>query len=818
MKRQTIFMAVALIFALAICGAVSATETQDIGTDVTNRAGTDLGITNSTSLGDVLLITTAGSASYKGGTTEDSLQGVVDTTSAITPGNGNLVTLNEPNGALEFTYFKKVSSTTLLAKKYTATASGSSYAIAMSNPIFFYDTMTESEFNAAKQQLGNNAFELLGIAFAWKNGAPKDLLKIAGQSGGVSEGLISAYSMSQNFVKNYPLTENDQSYHVLVSPGGGDDNVPMFIMDDTPLKWATSGKTKYYNFYGMSNGYPNDNVYIWWDTGAVSGNLAYWTLNAQNRINFGTVVAGTLSEIQFNNWLLGKLNTDASSLMSIQKLATINKANFDYLWENGTDRTYIMNLAGSTPVWNGYNNVKPVDNYAAMSTTGQNAVTAANNAFTAQGLGTLNANDLVITSAGYSQVNGLTSGALDGVISGIPGLKLENLFSLKRGSQTPLWFVFVKKPTSTNGPLNAVLVDASGNVVPVNYNGADYNVFDISGANLAGDKGTTGYIKSEAVFNAYTYSKPSYAQQDFYIVSLANHWAVGMPYDFLRPACDGGCSGSGLSQGYVISNYVKTALPLGPNEYYIYMGVPAHCKEQVLIHGLGVSPAEGTYFTPGLQSSSSDANAVGIFIRWNSVTNTGTAMLIDYNSTIVNAIQTPNPNNNYYRTMYWGLWYLEKGFPGTEAYNKVLSAYSIRKEIQIAQSDLTAMTAVRANPVSYVLNYVAPVKPVDPTPGPQPCNQGTGKGMVSGISTGIAMASASIAQAANGITEQTAAPAEIAPGLPLGDANPAQTTNTSGIPVVPVASAILIAAILVLVYLGRDSITSAIRGSEKFGK
>lgn len=805
MKRRTIFMAAALVFILAMCGAVSATETYDIGTDVTNSADADLGITNSTSPDDALLITTAGYASYKGGTTEDSLQGVVDSTSAITPGNGNLITLNEPNGALEFTFFNKISSTTLLAKKYTATPSGSSYVIDTSNSILFYDTMTENEFNTAKQQLGSNAFELIGIAFAWKNGAPADLLKIAAQSGGISEGLISAYAMAQSFVRNYPLTENDQSYHVLVSPGSGDDNVPMFLMDDTPLKWATAGSTRYYDFYGMNNGYPNDNVYIWWDTGAVSGNLAYWTLNPQNRISFGTVVGGALSEIQFNNWLLGKLSSDASSLMSIQKLATINKPNFDYLWANGIDRTYLMNLAGSVPAWESNADVIPANDYTAMFNVAQNAVTAANNAFTAQGLGTLNVDDLVITSAGYSEVNGLSFGALDGIVAGAK-TSLENLFSLKRGSQTPLWFVFVKKPTSPDGPLYAVFVDALGNIIPVNYNSVAYNVFDISGVNLAGNRGSLGYAKSQAVRDAYIYNKPSYAQQDYYIVSLANQWAIGMPYDFLRPACEGACPGSGASQGYVISDYIKTVLPLGPNEYYIYIGIPAHCKEQVLLDGLGVSPAEGTYFTPGLQSSPSDASSVGIAIRWNFITNMGTAMLIDYNSTIVNSIQ---PQNNYwYRTMYWALWYLQHGFPGTDQYSTVLSAYSIRREIPITQSNLNAMLAAGGDPAGYVLNFVVPVNPpVNPTP--QPGDQGTG--------TGIAQISAFITQATSGITEQTAAPGEIAPGLPLGD-NPAQASSTSGIPVLPLTGAILLVAILIIVYLGRDSITSAIKSSERFGK
>lgn len=815
MKKQATFMAIVLIFAILLCGAVSATETYDIGTNAAKMANNDPGITNTTNPNDALVITTAGSAKFKGKTTEDSLQGIVDTTSAITPGNGNLVTLNDPNGALEFTFVKK-SGTTLIAKKYTSVSSGTEYNFNISNSVII-SAADITNWEYVKQQLGPKGFGIVSIANAWANGAPKDLLKIAGYSGGVSEGLISSYAMAQNFVKNYPLTENDQSYHVLVSPGGGDDNVPMFLMDDTPLKWSTTGSNKYYNFYGMSNGNLNDNVYIWWDSGTLAGNLAFWTLNENLKNQFGTVLSGTLSEIKFNNWLLSKLGTDASSLVHIEKNTVINKANFDYLWANGIDKNYIMKLGGAAPIWNAYTNVLPENNYSNMFNAGKNAADKANAAFASQGLGTLNTDDLVITSAGYSQVNGLSFGALDGIISAtFTKLKLENLFSLKRGSQTPLWFVFVKKPTNTDGPLYAVFVDALGNVVPVNYNSAVYNVFDISSANLAGSSGSEGWAKSSAVFNAYTYNKPSYAQQDFYIVSLANLWAAGMPYDFLRPACDGGCPGSGLSMGYVITDYIRSVLPIGPNEYYMYIGIPAHCKEQAIMEGLGISPAQGTYFTPGSQTSPSDTNSVGIAIKWNSITNTGTAMLIDFNKAVLNPIQPQN--SNWYKTMYWGMWYLQHGFPGTDLYGQVLAGYSIATKsdgitpaiITITQQDFNTLVAAGGDPVKFIKNFVSPVNPNTPTP-----NSGyQGTGIISGIPAIIDQTFASITKTSS-VTQQTAAPAEIASGLPLGD-NTTKNSN-SEIPVLPVASAIL-AVILVLLYLGKNSVISAIKRSERPGK
>ncbi|MBU4535751.1 MAG: hypothetical protein KKF16_08015 [Euryarchaeota archaeon] len=104
----------------------------------------------------------------------------------------------------------------------------------------------------------------------------------------------------------------------------------------------------------------------------------------------------------------------------------------------------------------------------------------------------------------------------------------------------------VKNPSTANGPLYAIFIDALGNIIPVNYGGINYDVFDISGTNLAGNSGSEGYTKSLAVFKAYTYDIPVYAQQDFYIVSLANLWAQSPQYDLLRPACDGACPGQDL--------------------------------------------------------------------------------------------------------------------------------------------------------------------------------------------------------------------------------------------------------------------------------
>jgi len=854
---KTIFLAIALIFAIAVCGTVSATETYDIGQQVTNNASSNLGITNSTSPDDALLITTAGSASYKGGSTEDSLQGVLDTTSAITPGNGNLVTLNDPNGALEFTFVKK-SGNEVFARRYTPILSGNAFTIKSSNTVYLSNSilanMNEAQWNVIKQELGANAFEIVSIASAWANGAPEDLLKFAGTSGGVSEGLLSGYVKAKSFQNNFPLNNSAQSYHVMTTPGGGDDNVPMTILSVNPAQWVRQVPNQsdplMINYQGMINGDPLESAYIWWDrsgstTSPGNGILAVMKFNSGLLNEYGKPVSGGgLGQIQFLQWLYTQKNIfsgNMGSLILVDSLKKMNQSDFNYLWGNvvgttytpghGIDKTYIAKLDDLNHQYEKNTGIITTSDYNAMKAIGEQAAKMAEAAFGSK----LTGDDLVITSAGYALLKDgqgrltiSTLGALDGIRS-VAGSKVDNLLSLSRSIWTPLWFAFVKKSGDLpNVDLNTVFIEynaATGlRLVPVTYGGSDHNVFNIGlNSNLAGNSTSEGWRKSQAVERAYTnnraYNIQEYAQQDFYVVAVANLWAYGVPYELLVASVGGACPGSGFTQGYVIADYVRTNFPL--NSRYMHVGFPAHCKEMIINHILGTSAAEGTYFTPGVRIR--NTNNAGIFILWNEATNTGEAILLEMDRNIINSMQNQDiPNNNhFYQTAYWALWYVDKAIPGKERYAELLTSFKVLKRIPLTRQDLNTLLAAGTNPEQFMRNFVVPVTPpvVDPVippvqpapviptapePESQPVHQGTG--IMSGIT-----------QTVGGITEQTAAPSEVAPGLPLEDNTP-QTTETSSVPVVPIVGGLLLAVILVLVYLGRESVISAIKGTERLGK
>lgn len=819
-KTKTILSLMVFIFAITICGSVSATETYNIGEIVTENAMTDpnLGFSNAD---EVLCLSNGGSSHYQNMTTEDSIQAVIDTTSnspsqqKISQGKGNLITISDPQGDLSFTFVTKKGNQ-LMAKKYTVTSDGSSMTIKNSNTVDISSYITTSQWNTVKTQLGPNAYELTSIAQAWAAGAPSDLLRIAGSSGGISQGLLSGYVMAKSINQNYPLNTADESYHIITTPGGGDDNVPQYLLELTPLKWVRdSGKVSYFNYLAMDNGNPNQAAYIWWNRATQNGVLVLMsstqTLRSQFTAETGvSVVSGSISEIQFNNWLLNKMENSPAILITVDGLKKLNKENFDYLWAHGIDTDYINNLNDETTAY-AIGNVLSSNDYQNMYNLGEQAAILAQNALKFH---KGDSNVALISSAGYVLLNGIsTQGALDGVIS-ITGTTLGNLMNLKRAIWQPLWFTFIEKEAS--GQLNAVIVNYVNGALVISP------VYDISADALKDD----AYAKTvSAAFSGGAADKP-YFQQDYYIVSLANQWAVGAPYDFQISGIGGGCPGSGLSQGYLISNYILTNYPLGAGQQYITISIPAHCKEQVIMDSLGVSAALGSYYTMGLSSYAANANLAGLFIIWSESTQSGQAILLNMDRNIINTMQNQDvgTNNYYYKTMYWALWYLEKAFPGQSRYTEAVSAFSVLKEISITENELKTMLAAGGDPVKYIMEYVAPVTPptdpnTDPTnPGTDPSpdtttdpvvpgenNQATGNdgGIISTISAAVSPVS------------QSGSNNEIAAGLPLQSKS---ASNSSNLNMVAIITLILLVVLVGGLYLGRNNIIAAFRKSEKLGK
>ncbi|MEW6010953.1 MAG: hypothetical protein AB1604_06630 [Euryarchaeota archaeon] len=817
-KNKYLFIAMAFLAVISICGTVSAAEPYTIGELITQDAisDPDLGYSNAD---DVLCISNGGSAFLNDLTTENSLQAIIDTTSElpnsqkITTGKGNLIGLLDPLGDLSFTFVAK-KGTQIMAKQYKVISTDSSFTLSSGKTVEISSYISSSQWNELEHVFGKNSFEIISIANAWASGAPIDLLKIAGSSGGVSQGLISGYVMSKSFYDNYPLLSAEESYHVITTPGGGDDNVPEYLLELSPLKWVRdSNRVTYFNYMAMDNGNPNQAAYMWWNRLTQNGVLALMSSSQLENVfeteNGIRLIKGTISEIQFNSWLLDKLHNNPGSLIQVEMLKQMNKDDFDYLWANGIDMDYLDNYMSNKAHTYLIENIVTLVNYDQMYSIGKNAALMAQSALDYQ---KGDSNLGVISSAGFVLLNGYsTQGALDG-LSSITGTTMDNLMNLKRAIWQPLWFTFIKK--ELNGQLNAVIVKY------INGNLEISPVYDISGEALKNDKHAQAMSK---VFSGGEADNP-YFQQDYYIISLANQWAIQTPYNYQISGVGGGCPGSGLSQGYLIANYVLTNYPLAPGQKYMTISIPAHCKEQVIKDSLGVSAALGTYYTMGLSNYALNPNLAGIFVIWDDFSQTGTALLLNMDRSIINTMQDQDfgPNNYYYRTMYWALWYIESAFPGQSRYAESLDAFSVLREIPITQTELSKMLSAGGDPVLFIQEYEIPINdPTDPTTDPitDPIDSGDDylinpdNQLIGNTENDYSQ----IPSIVNAITENISND-ELSTEAANTKTDPITSSASSGIPLYTLLIVIFITIIGVGLYFGKSSVIAAIKKSERLGK
>jgi formylmethanofuran dehydrogenase subunit E-like metal-binding protein len=413
-------------------GSASATDTTSdsylSGQEVTESAMVDSNLDLDQSDSN-LVITTAGSATLNGESTEDGAQAVVDTTSslasdqAITHGSGNLLSINDPNGDFTFTFVSLATNGALRAKTYTVTGTGSSYTISNGDSVYIGSDMTQEQWNYALSQLGANAYNIIGIANLWANGAPADLMAETFTTEGINSGTIANYAMTRSFALTYPNGSN----YVITTAGGSDDDA---------LMYGTFGFNEI--LFSTSSGTPGETAFINYNTanGNRYGVLALMMVNdltSQFEAATGTsVVAGTLSEIQYNLYILNLLQTNPAALFTVETLKTVNEADIAYLWYDdtlgyghGIDHDYIAGLSDASITWN--TDVIPVTDYAGMFALGQQAFNSAytSGLFTADDLA---AGNVAVVLAPY-YVNLLNTYSLVGFIDGIVSAGQEALIA-----------------------------------------------------------------------------------------------------------------------------------------------------------------------------------------------------------------------------------------------------------------------------------------------------------------------------------------------------------------------------------------------------
>lgn len=824
MQKQIIKLTIAFLFVITLIGASSATNSVNstdtqyiVGQQVTQQAlaNTQLNLQSSDRN---LLITTAGTAQLNEQTTENSVQAIVDTTNSlshgqnITYGSGNLLTINEPNGPLEYT-FVSLTGSTLMAKKYSVSQTGT---ISSSSTVNIGTSQSNAQFQAAISALGSNGFDLANIANLWAAGAPADLLAETYTTGSINPGTIANYAMTRTFALTYPSGSN----YVITNAGGSDDDALMYgpfgfneILFSTSS--GTPGETAFINYKTINN--------------ARSGVL---TLMKQNDLTsqFGNpVVAGTISEIQYNLYLLSTLKTNAASLFTVEALKSVNEADITYLWYDdsigyghGIDKSYIAGLSDASITWN--TAVVPITDYGTMFSLGQQAFQNAlsSGLFTANDLA---AGNVAVVLAPY-YVNLLNKYSLVGFIDGIVsagqvalanahlsalGFTIDNILQIRNpwtwGSNTgsSMVAVFLKTDaTSASNYLNtheitslmisAVKITTSLNTTTGNFAATTTPITDVSPSSIA----ASGKVNSIFI--------PA-------VAGIGYAWAANAPYNYVRTIGRVGCICS--TKEYDLSSYLQGQYPLLGFDQYLLFALTSAGETNRQISGrtagLGVSPSQGTYYA----MQGSDSAYPIILIVWNGVTNTGKAMLIQYSdAAITNAMKTEYAAFAQENSLFW---HLDQVWNENGQNKGILaSVITVAKAVTIDQNFLNYLTAAGGDPIQKMLAYVEPVTPVTPATPTATTTQGTSV-------NGFANIGGAISGALNGLGTSNGVTNEIAPGLPLEQAAPTSTSastssNGANLPIGIILGVIFLIIAGILVYLGKDTIVATLQGYGRPGK
>jgi len=81
---------------------------------------------------------------------------------------------------------------------------------------------------------------------------------------------------------------------------------------------------------------------------------------------------------------------------------------------------------------------------------------------------------------------------------------------------------------------------------------------------------------------------------------LANAWAGGAPYDFLKCAELHNHICGGLTSGYILVRYIQKNYPLGPDGQYKFIACPQWCKDDAIQLLLDISPGKKSLFAKDL--------------------------------------------------------------------------------------------------------------------------------------------------------------------------------------------------------------------------
>jgi formylmethanofuran dehydrogenase subunit E-like metal-binding protein len=120
----------------------------------------------------------------------------------------------------------------------------------------------------------------------------------------------------------------------------------------------------------------------------------------------------------------------------------------------------------------------------------------------------------------------------------------------------------------------------------------------------------------------------------FSLAAMANVWAKGGPYDFLKSAELHNHICPGLTSGYLMAHYILDSYPLKTGERYTIIACPVWCKEDAFQVVMDCTPGKKGLIVKRLSQEQRDniavANPAGMVLVWNSEKKSGKGAALSF--------------------------------------------------------------------------------------------------------------------------------------------------------------------------------------------
>ena len=597
-----------------------------------------------------------------GKTTEECIDGVI-ASSGCTIGKANLMLIHRSKEKpLWFAFFNKSSGECVYLEVDSSVFDMTAAEVKALPDDKVFTTIAKANVDADElfanpeswpKVFGGNEFSIITIANVWAKGAPYEFLKAAEFHNHICPGLTSGYLIVEYLDENLPLQSN-QNYEIIGCPPWCKDDAFQVIFDKTvgkrfvAMHLTPEDSAQLPEYYAGPGKGGVAGIFIRWDKTTDTGHglvLAYNRTKATEVSDIDPSLAPHKSVRKLKTLLALMDYFDQPELFvtTVQEFDLNSTAELMELKYAGNNPYVVLGLLPDPAL---ANLVGP-DNIAVDNLLGWRAAEIAKEKLS---FDKYDPEVLAMTDASFAIVGGEAGGkttekCVDGVIAST-GCTIGNgnLLLIHRSKEKPLWFAFFNNATGECVYLevdNSVFALSTGEFNAL----SDEEVFttivkeNISAEEIFNNQDEWNAKKNAKVFNG----------NEFSLITIANVWAAGAPYEFLKAVEFHNHVCPGLSSGYVIVRYLDENLPLqSSSDRYEIIGCPPWCKDDA-IQVIFDKTVGKRYVAMHLTGEDREQlpGVAGIYIRWNGTANTGDGLVLKSDSTPAKAKYEYNFTSDY---------------------------------------------------------------------------------------------------------------------------------------------------------------------------